>query len=428
MMLRYEMARRGLRLMEGGRSGISEIEIQARLYAGEFGTGWQTLDGRHVEVLHFGEWNREAGPDFRDARVRFDDGPERVGDIEVDPEIRDWDAHGHASNPAYNGVVLQLFLESGGPAFFARTSENTAVAQARLDIEISRPRPLRHIPGLVDRDTALRMIDEAAEFRLQRKQSAHARAVTLHGAEGALFQAVAVAMGYKNNSIPFLLAAQRAGLRGAAGADGEARLFGLAGFLEPRTFDDGDPATREYLRPLWEEWWTLHDGLRRLVIPRTMWRFAGVRPSNHPHRRLGAFAVIARDFSGLRRAIRDGGRAGFEEYFEKLAHPYWNRHWNLPAARLNRDLALVGADRIRDLVVNALLPSFPLEKAREELKRIPGPYPAGVLVRACEWLTGSDRLAGLRTAWHQQGLLQLYKDFGSLTALEAWGKIQGGAT
>jgi hypothetical protein len=30
----------------------------------------------------------------------------------------------------------------------------------------------------------------------------------------------------------------------------------------------------------------------------------------------------------------------------------------------------------------------------------------------------------MRTARQQQGLLQLYSDFGSLTALEAWAKIR----
>jgi hypothetical protein len=33
----------------------------------------------------------------------------------------------------------------------------------------------------------------------------------------------------------------------------------------------------------------------------------------------------------------------------------------------------------------------------------------------------------LKSAWDQQGLLQLYRDFGAVAAGEAWMKIQGAA-
>ena len=44
----------------------------------------RTLDGRGVQILHPGFWNREAGPDFRGAMVQFDGEAPRTGDIEID--------------------------------------------------------------------------------------------------------------------------------------------------------------------------------------------------------------------------------------------------------------------------------------------------------------------------------------------------------
>ena len=272
------------------------------------------------------------------------------------------------------------------------------------------------------------MIEEAAEFRLRMKHAAHARAVTLHGAEAALFYSVATGLGYKNNSIPFLLAAQRTGLRAAAAPDGEARLFGLSGFLQPTTFDEADPATKDYLKPLWEKWWGVRDSMARLVLPHSLWKFSGIRPSNHPHRRMGALAATAARFSNLLSGIRSGGKQGFVEFFESLPHPYWSRCWNLSAAKLDGEIALVGPDRIRDLLVNTLFPSLPLEKAREETKALRGGTPSGRLRKASEWLIGSMDPHLMRTARQQQGLLQLFADFGSLSSLEAWGKIQSGST
>lgn len=402
----------------------SEIEIQARLFAGEYGTRWMTTAGEEVEVLHFGQWNREAGPDFRGARLRIGEQGECSGDIEVDTDARDWERHGHATNPAYNGVRLQLFVNHSEVAAFARTEDFREVPQAHLEVEVPVSARLAGLPGSVDLASAEVMVEEAAEFRLRMKHAAHARAVALHGAGTALFHAIATGLGYKNNGIPFLLAAQRTGLRAAMAGGGEARLFGLAGFLHARTFDEGDPVTRDYLRPLWEEWWGMRDGLVRLILPGGLWKYSGIRPSNHPHRRMGALAATGAGFEGLMDSIAAEGKSGFVKFFEALDHRFWSRHWNLSAATLEGDLALVGPDRVRDLLINAYFPSLPLDQARAETKVLRGGTPSGRLKSASLWLLGRVDLSLMRSARQQQGLLQLFKDFGSLSALEAWGKIR----
>lgn len=267
------------------------------------------------------------------------------------------------------------------------------------------------------------MISDAAEFRLRNKHTAHARAASLHGADAAMFHAIATGLGYKNNAIPFLLAAQRAGLRRAGGVSGEALLFGLAGFLEPRSFDDADDVTRRYLKPLWDEWWTIRDSMSRIVLDPKMWKLSGIRPPNHPHRRLGALAAVATGFGSLRKATQESGAAGFRSFLENLDHPYWRRHWNLRAAELSKPVALIGSDRITDLLINAFLPSQALDIARSELERLRGPYPSGRLLRASRWLVGSVEPKLMRTAREQQGLLQLHADFSFLSAAEAASKI-----
>ena len=419
---RYPSARESSRLHEGVvRQG--EIEIQARLFNGEYGTKWQTTDGEAFEILHFGEWNREAGPDFKGAVVQFEKSGEKTGDIEVDREARDWERHGHALKASFSGVILHFFIEGSREQAFARTLEHRAVPQARLAVDSpADPHEIKPA-GHVGLDEAAGMISEAAEFRLRNKHAAHARAVALHGADAAMFHAIATGLGYKNNAIPFLLAAQRAGLRRAGGVSGEALLFGLAGFLEPRSFDDADEVTRRYLKPLWDEWWTIRDAMTRIVLDRKMWKLSGIRPSNHPHRRLGALAAVATGFDTLRKAMGDAGARGFRTFLENLDHPYWHRHWNLHAAELPKPVALIGGDRVTDLLINAFLPSQPLDIARAELERLRGPYPSGRLLRASEWLVGSVSPKLMRTAKDQQGLLQLYSDFSAISPHEAASKI-----
>lgn len=419
---RYESARQSRVLREEVvRQG--EIEIQARLFNGEYGTKWQTTDGEALEILHFGEWNREAGPDFKGAVVQFEKAGEMTGDIEVDRDARDWERHGHALNASFSGVILHFFIEGSREQAFARTIEHHAVPQARLAVDSpADPHEIRSAEH-VGPDAAARMISEAAEFRLCNKHDAHVRAVALHGADAAMFHAIATGLGYKNNAIPFLLAAQRAGLRRAGGVPGEALLFGLAGFLEPRSFDDADEITRHYLKPLWDEWWTVRDAMARIVLDPRMWKLSGIRPSNHPHRRLGALAAVATGFDTLRKSTRNDGAKGFRTFLENLDHPYWRRHWNLRAAELAKPVALIGGDRITDLLINAFLPSQSLDVARAELGRLRGPHPSGRLLRASKWLVGTVEPKLMRTAMDQQGLLQLYADFSTVSPLEAASKI-----
>src|SRR4029453_15751042 len=99
----------------------NELELQARWFAGEFGRKFQTIAGEQVEIVQFGFWNREAGPDFQDAGSRFENGGVVRGAIEIDLLDRNWELHGHATNPAFDNAILHIFLERSGVEFFART-------------------------------------------------------------------------------------------------------------------------------------------------------------------------------------------------------------------------------------------------------------------------------------------------------------------
>src|SRR5213595_50227 len=72
---------------------FSELELQARWFAGDFGRQFPTTAGDALEVVQFGIWNREAGPDFSDAAIRLDDGEVLRGSIEFDLADQNWEAH-----------------------------------------------------------------------------------------------------------------------------------------------------------------------------------------------------------------------------------------------------------------------------------------------------------------------------------------------
>jgi hypothetical protein len=79
----------------------SELELQARWFAEDFWKEFVSTNGDTIDIIQFGVWNREAGPDFRDAAIRINAGEPINGCIEIDLLDRSWETHGHATNPAF---------------------------------------------------------------------------------------------------------------------------------------------------------------------------------------------------------------------------------------------------------------------------------------------------------------------------------------
>jgi len=202
----------------------SELELQARWFAGDFGKQFISSAGDQIEIVQFGTWNREAGPDFRDAAIRLNGNDPVCGCIEIDLVDRNWEMHGHASNPAFEQTVLHIFTDRSQREFFTRTVSNRNVPQVRIDpatlpdafrsnVALARAgrcqAPLRNLPA----ERVRSVLNAAAQFRLQRKAASIRRKIENHGRDEALFQEFAAALGYKENKLPFTLIAQRLPLK-----------------------------------------------------------------------------------------------------------------------------------------------------------------------------------------------------------------------
>ena len=133
----------------------SELELQARWFAGDFGKHFVDTSGAKIDIVQFGTWNREAGPDFRDTAIRINGGEAVRGCIEIDLTDRSWELHGHATNPAFEETVLHVFIEKSDREFFTRTKSNRNVPQVCIDPTVLRMRSAQTFPwpaqGVVNR-------------------------------------------------------------------------------------------------------------------------------------------------------------------------------------------------------------------------------------------------------------------------------------
>ena len=69
--------------------------------------GLETSDGQDVEVIDPGLHNRNAGPDFFNAKVRIDR-TLWVGNVEIHDKSSDWYLHGHDKDKNYANVILHV--------------------------------------------------------------------------------------------------------------------------------------------------------------------------------------------------------------------------------------------------------------------------------------------------------------------------------
>ena len=422
-------------VLSGWDGPMTELDLQSLWFAGGFGNEFTTTCGKRVVVRDFGVWNHAAGPDFTGCAV-LQDGGTRRGDIELDPDVRDWERHGHGANPAYENVVLHLFTHAPDARAYTRTAKHREVLQVHLTPDMlrgaSRPRRMaearlgrcaKPLSDMSEADVAS-LLEAAAQYRLQRKTERLQVLVRIHGREQAVFQALANALGYRHNQRAFTVLAQRLPVRALLKLDAlerEALLFGVSGFLESVRYEDTVGETRAYLRSLWSEWWRqrhayLHwlEGGNRL-----QWQVSGARPGNHPQRRLGALSAMLRAWKRVVAPLlhaESWTRKGFTDNLLALDHDYWARHYTLLADPASKPIALIGGTRVQEILANVCYPLLLPEKESlwTEFTELPAMLDNQKLRRAAMRLFGEDSPRAARfqkRLFHQQGLLQVYEDY-----------------
>jgi hypothetical protein len=417
---------------------------QAWLYQRLLQDKLRTTDGRPVKVLHPGFWNREPGPDFKKAVVQIGSEPAVVGDVEIDLVPAGWKHHSHAGNPAYREVVLHVTWEpETSPANLPTLSLKHALDSTVPELSFwlgMEPKPAPKglagqcsgpLRNLLTASVA-QVLRQAAETRLLRKAEQLQSRARQVGWEGALWEAMFGALGYKRNVWPMrqlggLLAGISSDVKNLDAFTLQARLLGIGGML-PTQAPGGEAS--DYVRRAWDLWWREADEFGAVRLPAAIWNLGGIRPANHPQRRIavgahwGARRAIPKELDGwIQRTIESPDLVfSLSEIIQVKQDDFWSYRWTLKSAPFRQPQPLLGEQRITDLAINVIIPWLYVRAlaGRNELlaKAAEARYflwPAGednsVLKLARQRLFGGAGARFIQTAAQQQGIMQIVRDF-----------------
>ena len=334
----------------------------------------ETTDGKRVEVIDPGLHNRNAGPDFFNAKVNIGR-TLWVGNVEIHDKSSDWYQHHHDRDPRYNNVVLHVVGEVDTDVQNAR---GEFLPQMQLDVpqhvsehdeELlntdSYPPCYKVIPELTQLKVHAWMAALQTE-RLEQKTEAIRHRVELCGGswEDAYFVTLARNYGFGINSDVFEQWARVVPLSAVAHHRDdlfqvEAIFMGQAGLLELEAVPDYYQQTalnEGYFAKLRNEYLYLAHKFSMKPMDFKLWRFLRLRPQNFPHIRISQLASLYyQQKAGLSQLLECETIDQLKHLFGSHVTPYWETHYTFGSTSSKNEKHL-SYGSLNLLIINTAVP------------------------------------------------------------------------
>ena len=337
-------------------------------------TELRTTDNQTVEVIDPGLHNRNAGPDFFNAKVKIG-GTLWVGNVEIHDKSSDWFLHGHDKDHHYDNVILHV---AGVIDTEVHTADGSVPPQMQLAVpkEVadhykellttdSYPPCYKIIPNL-SRLTVHSWMSALQTERLEQKTEAIAeRAKRFNGSwEQAYFITLARNYGFGINGQAFETWAENIPLNDVAHHRDdifqvEAFFLGQAGLLDINTVPERyrkDALSEGYFTRLQNEYHYLSHKFSLHPIDSGLWRFLRLRPQNFPHIRISQLVNLYYNHKTSLAALTecDTLKKARELMKTHVTH-YWETHYTFGNAgpRIEKNLS---ASSLNLLLINTVVP------------------------------------------------------------------------
>ena len=324
-----------------------------------------TTDHQSIEIIDVGTLNRDAGPDYFNAKIRIN-GTTWAGNVEIHVNSSDWYHHHHDTDAGYNSVILHVV---GDADIDVRTQKGDTLPQLVLPID-ERYLKLAEQLSKSDQEIActhywdnncksrLKMsLNTLICERLERKVK-EIGSILLSNKndwEETFYQTLAKSFGMKVNEEPFAqlahslpqiyLAKHKNNLQQI-----EAMLMGQAGLL------DNLKITDLYTDQLIAEYKFLKQKFSLKTQDGSKWKFARMRPVNSPYVRLAEFAMLIHQSEHLfSRVVEEHDTKELHKLFSFGTSDYWLTHY-YPAVESAKSTKIIGVTLRNSLFINCIAP------------------------------------------------------------------------
>lgn len=326
--------------------------------------GLNTEAGEPITVIAPGMLNKNAGPDFLEARVKVGD-TLLVGNVELHINSSDWLKHGHEDNPAYQRLILHVVYNDDLP----QVVKNVPVLQLKQHIPnhilvqyssllqapsaIPCRSQLAQVKDIIKESWLSRLLAERWEQKLAEWEDLLER--SKGDWHNLMYWRTAANFGFKVNAEPFLMMAQSLPLNILARHHEnplqiEALIFGQAGFLEDELID-------EYPRQLQMEYQFLKKKYQLTPISQHFWKFLRMRPANFPTIRLAQFAALVHQSVHLfSKVVEIATGKELHPFFDVQASEYWDNHFRFDELSIESSPKHLGKSSIDNIIINTIAP------------------------------------------------------------------------
>ncbi len=385
-------------------------------------------EGNRIIVNNPGEYNRDAGPDFFNARLRIAD-TEWAGNIEIHIRSSQWSIHGHNNDPAYDNVILHIVAENDKKVFNTRGEEILTTELIFNPLIFDKYTSLVNNPFVIACQSEISKLDSfyihhwfstLVIERLQGKSEQIMKVFTETGNDWdeTFYRMLTRYFGFRVNREPFEMLASSLPFRIIRKHSDnlfqvETLLFGTAGLLEEKLFREAINDT--YYIDLIKEFKVLSSKYSLNPLDGWIWKFSRLRPANFPTVRIAQLAAMLTVTGGLfSRVMEASGIKELKEPFEVRASEYWDDHFVF--GKTSRSYPKITGSQAADIfLINAVIPLiFVLGRYRDS---------DSICERALSFLEETDpeknsiieewQSAGIktRTAFDSQALIHLRNNY-----------------
>ncbi len=364
-----------------------------------------TEEGKELKIISAGIHNHDAGADFEDAVLKVDN-TKWQGTIEIDTFGFNWESHHHATNEAYENVILHVVWKNPKEVFRKNGSKvPVLVLENRIDerLWLRYQEFLRNehkIPcqgywntenetrdkevGNVELIPAFeKMMNRTLDERLIRK-SRHVLSLLERNSfdwEETSYQILLEHFGFKKNNAPFLQLAKELPFKIIKKHSNqtfqvEALFYGMAGFLIEENevgsrkwklgtgnnneiqSEDNEELEEKYFENLQKEFRFLSHkySLQEKEVNLAQWKFLRLRPSNFPTVRIAQVIGLLSQQNHLFSVILNATTLKeFYSFFKTELPEYWKTHYHFGKQSKKENVGL-GRDAQQNLIINVIIP------------------------------------------------------------------------